>query len=324
VTSSGSSPESARGDALGGLEVWVVDGQATSRRVLETWLRSWKMRPTLVSDAGAPGELLAPIAAEGRYPAVVIVDGTTSGAGALELSMSSQEADAVALPRVVVLTSGHRAGALARWTAGRADACLAKPVLDDELHETLLSVLQGKQRNTTPRLEQGSDSGAGPAVVGRSGLRIVVAEDNEFNSQLMSQLLAKRGHLVRIARTGAEALRQVELDGCDLLLLDVHMPELDGFQVIKTIREREQSTGRRLPVLAVTARSRAEDRDRCLNAGMDDYLAKPINAASLWAAVDRLAVRASAGTAERGTTSEDSSSMGHQNLRPWGQILSAA
>jgi PAS domain S-box-containing protein len=126
-----------------------------------------------------------------------------------------------------------------------------------------------------------------PAPVARP-LRILVAEDNEFNAQLLEQLLGRAGHSVRLASNGREALRLADEGHFDLLLLDVHMPELDGFQVVRALRERERTSGSRLPVIALTARSRKEDRERCLAAGMDDFLAKPIQAADLWAAMDRV------------------------------------
>ena len=119
-------------------------------------------------------------------------------------------------------------------------------------------------------------------------LRILVAEDNEFNAQLLEQLLVRRGHRVRLATNGREALALAEEGGFDLLLLDVHMPELDGFQVVRAIRERERSAGGHLPVIALTARSRQEDREQCLAAGMDDFLTKPIGPAELFAAIERV------------------------------------
>jgi PAS domain S-box-containing protein len=119
-----------------------------------------------------------------------------------------------------------------------------------------------------------------------SSLRILVAEDNEFNAQLLEQLLGRRGHCVQLANNGREALAMAEGGGFDLLLLDMHMPELDGFQVAQAVREREGKMGNHLPIIALTARSRKEDRDRCLAAGMDDFLAKPIQAADLWTAMD--------------------------------------
>jgi CheY-like chemotaxis protein/HPt (histidine-containing phosphotransfer) domain-containing protein len=119
-------------------------------------------------------------------------------------------------------------------------------------------------------------------------LHILVAEDNEFNAQLVEQLVTRRGHRVRLATNGREALALAGEGGFDLLLLDVHMPELDGFQVIEALRQREQTTGAHLPVIALTARATKSDRDRCLTAGMDDYLAKPVGAVDLFAAIERL------------------------------------
>jgi PAS domain S-box-containing protein len=119
-------------------------------------------------------------------------------------------------------------------------------------------------------------------------MNILVAEDNELNAQVLEQLLIRKGHRVRLASNGREALALAEEGRFDLLLLDVHMPELDGFQVARAIREREQNTAQHLPVIALTARSRREDRDRCLATGMDDFLTKPIRPAELWAAIDLL------------------------------------
>ncbi|HET7541661.1 MAG TPA: AAA family ATPase [Polyangiaceae bacterium] len=119
-------------------------------------------------------------------------------------------------------------------------------------------------------------------------LRVLVAEDNEFNAQLIRQLLLRRGHQATVANNGLDALSLATRGGIDLMLLDLHMPGMDGFDVIQRIRSRERSTGGHLPVVALTARSRKEDRERCLAAGMDDFLAKPVHADSLWAAVERV------------------------------------
>ena len=115
-----------------------------------------------------------------------------------------------------------------------------------------------------------------------------MAEDNEFNAQVLEHALVRQGHRVRLASNGREALALAEQGGFDLLLLDVHMPELDGFQVVQAVRERELTAGGHLPIIALTARSRKEDRERCLAAGMDDFLTKPIRRADLLAAIDRV------------------------------------
>jgi two-component system, sensor histidine kinase and response regulator len=119
-------------------------------------------------------------------------------------------------------------------------------------------------------------------------MHVLVAEDNEFNAQLIEQLLARRGHRVRLVGDGRQALALATAGGFDVLLLDVHMPELDGFQVIRAIRDRERVTGEHLPVIALTARSRSSDRERCLAAGMDDFLSKPIRMPDLLAAMERV------------------------------------
>jgi CheY-like chemotaxis protein len=122
----------------------------------------------------------------------------------------------------------------------------------------------------------------------KPSLHILVAEDNELSAQVLEQALVRQGHRVRLANSGREALALAEQGGFDLLLLDVHMPELDGFQVVRAIRERESTTGGHLPIIALTARSRREDRERCLAAGMDDFQTKPIRPADLAAAIDRV------------------------------------
>jgi PAS domain S-box-containing protein len=118
-------------------------------------------------------------------------------------------------------------------------------------------------------------------------LHILVAEDNEFNTRHFERLLARQGHSVRLAHNGREALELTVGATFDLLLLDIHMPELDGFEVVRKIRERERVTGGHLPVIALTARSREQDRQECLAAGMDDFLSKPVRAAEMFAAIDR-------------------------------------
>ena len=134
-------------------------------------------------------------------------------------------------------------------------------------------------------------SPANAPLPGAKRLRVLVAEDNAFNSDLVELLLARRGHEVQVAKRGDDALAALETDSFDLLLLDLHMPGADGFQVIERIRARERSTGARLPVVALTARSRREDRERCLAAGMDEFLAKPIHANALWTVIDRVVDR---------------------------------
>jgi PAS domain S-box-containing protein len=127
-----------------------------------------------------------------------------------------------------------------------------------------------------------------PAPVEVTPLNVLVAEDNEFNAQLIEHLLVRRGHRAVLAADGRQALGLFEKSPFDLLILDIHMPELDGFEVVEAIRRLEQGTDRHLPVVALTARSRSEDRDRCLAVGMDEFLTKPFRPDDLWSTIDRL------------------------------------
>src|SRR5262249_36226108 len=157
-----------------------------------------------------------------------------------------------------------RPGDPARARELRIDAHLLKPVQQDELLATIYRVMSRGNGSAPPATSPGGEGEQTPAA---RPLRVLVAEDNEFNAQLLEQLLARRGHRVRLATNGREALALAGEGGFDLLLLDVHMPELDGFQVAQAVRERERTAGGHLPVIALTARSRKEDRERCLAAG---------------------------------------------------------
>jgi len=243
--------------------VLVADDNRSTREVLERWLRSWGMEPKVMS--GAP-QALASLREE-RFELAVIdaaMDGLTPITGT----------------RVVYLGAFELPETQARFRQLGGDARVAKPAMPDELQAAILLALENrKPAAVQPPAPQ----------VAANGLRVLVAEDNDLNQQLMRQLLAKRGHAVTIAGDGRQALEQVESSVFDVLLLDVHLPELDGFEVIKAVRERERETGRHLYVVATTARARETDREACLAAGMDDFLPKPIPAAALWGLLDRVA-----------------------------------
>jgi CheY-like chemotaxis protein len=167
-------------------------------------------------------------------------------------------------------------------------AVARKPIQQQELLQTIGRVLSCPvDAADLPHADPAAD---GQERQGRR-LRVLVAEDNELNQQVVLHLLESQGHDVRIARDGRETLAILEREPYDLLLLDVHMPELDGFQVIAILRQREAGSGRHLPVIALTARTMTGDRDRCLTAGMDDYLSKPLRRQELYAVIERVLSR---------------------------------
>jgi two-component system, sensor histidine kinase and response regulator len=274
------------------LPVLIVDDNATNRRILEEWLRRWRMEPTLAGDGAAAMKALWLGVALGRPYALVLLDSRMPDMDGLALAAIIRQRAELSGSRIVLLTSGDRPGDLARLRELSIDAHLLKPAQQDELLETIYRVI-GRTGDGGPIAQQAAPV---PAAV---PLRILVAEDNEFNAQHMEQLLGMRGHSVRLVTNGREALDLTDGGRFDLLLLDIHMPEVDGFQVVRVLRERERTDGGHLPVIALTARSRKEDRRKCLDAGMDDYLSKPIRAADLLAAIDRFALGGEASSIAR-------------------------
>ena len=272
------------------LPVLVVDDNATNRRILEEWLRGWQMEPTAVGDGLAALDALWDAVSAGRPYALVLLDARMPDTDGLALAAKIRKRAELAATRIILLTSGERPGDWDRIRERRIDARLLKPVRQDELLETIYLVMSRADGYAPSANGPVGGQPAAAPVPAAAPLHILVAEDNEINAQLLERLLARRGHRVRLANNGREALALAEEGVYDLMLLDLHMPELDGFQVFQAVRERErgQSAGGHLPVIALTARARQEDRERCLAAGMDDFLAKPIQAADLWAATERV------------------------------------
>jgi two-component system sensor histidine kinase/response regulator len=273
------------------LRVLIVDDNATNRQILEEWLRGWQMEPVARGDGFTALDALWHGAANGKPYALVLLDSRMPDTGGLTLAATIRERAELSATRVILLTSGDLPGDLARFRELRIDAHLLKPVQQEELLETIYRVMNRTQGSAPKVVGPAPVQDLPPAPVPVvTPLHVLVAEDNEFNAQLLTQLLARQGHDVRLASNGREALAVLGGGTFDLLLLDVHMPELDGFQVVRTIREREQTTGGHLPIIALTARSRTEDRERCLAAGMDEFLSKPVRPADLWTAIDRVVI----------------------------------
>lgn len=280
---------------LHGLRVLVVDDNATNRQVIEQWLSVWGMDATTAGDGMAAMDALWHAVAAGRPYRLLLIDARMPDDAGLEVATKIRTRAELSDTRVILLTSGDRSGDGARFRDLRVDGHLLKPLQQHELLETIITVTSRSADDQPETAQPKASAGPAPVTFPPStaavdvGLRILVAEDSEFNAQLLEKLLVKRGHSVRLVPTGREALALASVFDFDLMLLDVHMPEMDGFDVIRGIREREQVTGGHLPVIALTARSRKEDRERCLAAGMDDFLAKPIQTDQFWSTIERVA-----------------------------------
>ncbi len=262
----------------------MVDDNLTSRSLLEKWLTRAGLDCTSVADDVAALTALRHGAASARPYAVALLDASVYGVKPYLVARIREEPE-FSLTRLILLTSADRATEIERQRHLGVSTELPKPISEDELGRALERALSS---NAPPspvypasarndRRPEGTRNG--PTVP----LRVLIAEDNALNAQLIVHLVASRGHSVSSVRNGRDALAQLAKHDFDLLLVDLHMPELDGFEVVRALREREAVSGAHLPTVALTARSRAEDRQRCLAAGMDDFLVKPIDRAALWA-----------------------------------------
>ena len=174
----------------------------------------------------------------------------------------------------MMLTPAGYRGDVVRCRELGVSACVLKPIRQSELREALESVLgTSEQTGAIPLI---SPDSMGDECDRSVPLRVLVAEDNVVNQRLVSRLLEKRGHQVVVAANGREALEAVERQSFDIVLMDLQMPELDGFEATAALRAREADHGTHLPVIALTAHAMKGDRERCLAAGMDGYLSKPI------------------------------------------------
>ena len=181
---------------------------------------------------------------------------------------------------IMMLTSGGRLGEAARCRELGVSSYLTKPVSQMELLAALLRATGSKSVRKEP------GTAARKFVAGDRSLRILLAEDNLVNQRLALRLLERRGHRVVVARDGEEVLAALETGAFDLVLMDVQMPGMDGLAAPSAIREKEKSTGEHLPIVAMTASAMQRDQEICLAAGMDGYIAKPINADALFEILD--------------------------------------
>ena len=280
---------SASPELLEGLRVLVIDDNETNRRVLVERLTEWRMHPLAVGNATSAVEALARADERGAPYSLVLLDARMPDIDGISLAAEIQARFGSAAQRLILLSSDDDPVLPARSREAGIQGYLLKPVQQSELLETIWAVMN-MPADGLAEARSGTTRGLQPVFGTRTGLRILVAEDNELNVALLRELLSRAGHRAEFAGDGRAALGLLTENSYDLLLLDLHMPEMDGFEVVQAIRELELGTNRHLPIVALTARSSNRDRERCLAAGMDDFLSKPIEADALRAAIERIAV----------------------------------
>jgi signal transduction histidine kinase/CheY-like chemotaxis protein len=261
------------------LAVLVVDDNATNRFMLQETLVSWLMKPTLVSSGRLALVSMFKAVEEGHPYNLVLLDCHMPDLDGFDVAEEIKQHAELHNASIMMLTSGADSSDIARCKELGIAAHLIKPVRQSELLARMLHVL-GKVDDSV-RMQPNANVRR-QTFLQDSALNILVAEDNAINQRLAIRMLEKQGHRVAIAGTGGEAISLWEREQFDLILMDVQMPQMSGFEATAAIRERELQTGKRTPIIAMTAHAMKGDRERCLAAGMDDYVPKPIQAQLLY------------------------------------------
>jgi PAS domain S-box-containing protein len=284
---------------LRGRRILIVDDNATSRTMLQHQTTAWAMQCTSAEDAPSAIEMLRAAALQGKPYDLAIVDLIMPGMGGVRLSAAIKADPLIAATRLILLTSfGQRGHAAEAQQAGCA-AYLTKPVRQAQLFECLTTVLEGASPSPPPLITRHTLAERQHQARGR----ILVVEDNTTNQMVAVRMLEKLGYRADVAADGKEAVTAVSQVPYDLVLMDCQMPVMDGFEATAAIREREcrGDAGHRpeerashrlaptkhIPIIAMTANAMSSDRERCLAAGMDDFLSKPVTKEALDATIQR-------------------------------------
>jgi two-component system sensor histidine kinase/response regulator len=269
-------------EQLRGLHALVVDDNASNCEIVREMLAGWQMKVEVAHNGKRGMELLQRAWDEGPAVAVVLLDALLPGEDSLELAERIQKAAPNGLPIVMMQSSTGARGDAGRDRELGIQARVAKPVKSSNLAVAIASALLP---NTVPE--------APPAVaaVQPSGetrrFNILLAEDNAVNQKLATRVLEKRGHRVELAATGKAALESSAKRSFDLILMDLQMPEMDGLEATVAIRKREKISGVHVPIIAMTANAMLGDKERCLAAGMDGYVSKPLQLKELFEMIER-------------------------------------
>ncbi len=272
-------------EILSGVKALIVDDNRTNRRVLSGMLHRWEMHCAAVE--GGPEALteLAQARRAGEPYAVILTDMHMPGMDGFSLIEHIRERPELSTAVIMMLTSAGHRGDAERCRALGISAYLMKPIRQSELRESIARILGAREHNDPiPLIARFSLHDA--REPGET-LHVLLTEDNPVNQRLATRLLEKRGHRVTLAANGQEALDARARESFDMILMDLQMPEMDGFEATEAIRRREIGSGGHLPIIALTAHAMKGDQERCLTAGMDGYLGKPIRIAELDRMLDR-------------------------------------
>jgi len=266
---------------LRSLRVLVVDDNATNRAILTEILDSWQMSAAAADSARTALAMLHQAAERGQPFQLVLTDAAMPEVDGFSLAERIATVYRGSPPKMILLTSGG-APALRGRRVKLFAAMLVKPVKQSDLLDTIVTAFATTASSRRARAKEPPRQ----TRDARTGLRVLVAEDNATNQKLVSAMLDQQGHTATVVGNGTLAVQRAAQEPFDVILMDVQMPEMSGIEATAAIRKQEEGTGRHLPIVALTARAMAGDREQCLAAGMDAYVAKPVRAAELFSAID--------------------------------------
>ncbi len=265
-------------DAVRGRTALVVDDNHTNRRILEEMLRNWGMTPLAVSGAAEALVEMRRAAANGEPFPLILLDAMMPEVDGFSLAAEIRQHPELAGSTVMMLSSADRQTDANRCRQLGISRYLTKPVKQSDLFNAVVEAFSRRPAEPSPIAPPMTP------VASQVPLRILLAEDNLVNQRLALRLLENRGHRVTLAGNGIEALAALDRERFDLVLMDVQMPDMGGFEATEVIRKREAEAAgeERLPIVAMTAHAMKGDRERCIEAGMDDYVPKPIRTEQLF------------------------------------------
>lgn len=300
-------------DLVADLPVLIVDDNSTNRRILKEILSNWGMLPTVASNAQEAFRMLTAARTQGKPIRLLLSDVNMPDVNGFTLAEWIRDDPTLDSTLIIMLTSGGREGDGDRRERLKVAARLMKPLKQSELFDAIVTTLGVDVMRVAFR-----EPDVSPTTSGVRPLNILLAEDNVANQKLAVGVLNRQGHTVTVAQTGQAALRAWESQAFDVILMDVQMPEMDGLEATSAIRQLEQRTGAHIPIIAMTAHAMSGDRERCLAAGMDEYLSKPIRARQI---AEKLSLIFEQPTSSQASSVAAASAVAAPPLVDWDQAL---
>ena len=271
-------------DTLNGLPVLVVDDNDTNRRILEEMLKNWEMCPVTASGGAEALEKLERASRSGAPVELILLDVMMPEMDGPEVARRVRKCYGKEAPKILILSSaGHQAPKKELKKLG-IERVLTKPIKQSDLLDAITRLFGKATRD-----DHDADVDAQMRPDGVASMRVLMAEDGRVNQMVAIKLLENRGHSVVVANNGREAVELYQCDAYDAILMDVQMPQMDGYEATGAIRDSEKETGSHIPIIAMTANAMKGDREKCLEAGMDDYVAKPVRSSELFSVLESFA-----------------------------------